>query len=255
MRAAKARADQLAELRNYAIAHVHAVVVIDHVHAIDVDRQRAPAALRATDFLQRTADALFERRAGQQAGQGVVAVADDGCHAAGEQFGEPGVMRRELRLRFSAKQRQHAHRVAVGAQHRAYQHAVGTGDGAGRQHHAIDDGCLAPHLCHRQQMTVRLGQQRGVDRRLGGHLHQCDAFLGHDQRRQADLQMLGGTGDDGLEIPGALRLIVAAAGDRQQHLQIVVLLQQRAVQIQDFVARHQFAPQTFDAGLDQCLHE
>ena len=40
--------------------------------------------------------------------------------------------------------------------------------------------------------------------------------------------MLGGTGDDVLEVGGTLGFGVrAAAGDRQQHFEIVVLLGQR----------------------------
>ena len=81
-------------------------------------------------------------------------------------------------------------------------------------------------------------------------------FSGHDQRRQPHLQMFGRAGDDGFEVVAALGFAFgAAAGDRQQHLQIIVLLEQRAVQVQDLVARQQLASQTFDRGLDQRLDE
>ena len=68
--------------------------------------------------------------------------------------------------------------------------------------------------------------------------------------------MFGSAGDDVLEVGGALGFgIGAAAGNRQQHLQVVVLLRQRAVQIEDLVPRQQFAPQAFERRLHQPVHE
>ena len=124
------------------------------------------------------------------------------------------------------------------------------------QHHAIDDGRLAPHLRHRQQVTVRLGQQRGVERRLRPTA--CTSAMPFSGTISADRPTfrcsvaLATMAFRSLALSG---LLSAAAGDRQQHFQIVVLLEQRAVQIQDLVARHQFAPQAFDRRLDQRLHE
>jgi hypothetical protein len=46
-----------------------------------------------------------------------------------------------------------------------------------------------------------------------------------------------------------------AAGDRQQHLQVVVLLGQGAVQVQDLIAGEQLAAQTLERRLDQAVHE
>ncbi len=63
----QAIADQLAELRDDLVADVHAVVVVDDVHAVGVDRQRAPPALGAAGLAQRALHAMFEGRPVQQA--------------------------------------------------------------------------------------------------------------------------------------------------------------------------------------------
>jgi hypothetical protein len=87
-------------------------------------------------------------------------------------------------------------------------------------------------------------------------LYHGDAALGNDQRRQPDLQMFGRAANNILEVGGTFGLGVrAAAGDRQQHFEIVVLLGQRAVQIQDLTARQQLTAQAFERRFDQAVHE
>jgi len=165
-------------------------------------------------------------------------------------------MRREFGGGFGAKQCQHADDAAVAARDGAGQHAVGNLVFTGLQHHSVDQRCAAPHLGHRQQVPVRLGQQRGVQRRFFRGVNHGDAAFRNDQRGQPDFQVLGRTGDDVLKVGGALGLgILAATGERQQHLQIVILFGERAVKIQDLMARQQFAPQALERRLDQSVHE
>ena len=133
----QALADQLAQLRDDLVAHVHAVVVVDHVHAIDVDRQRAPPALRAAGRgCRRAVHALLEGRAVQQAGECVVAAGDHGGHAPRQQLGEPRLVRREFGHRSAAETAPARRWRAVGARDRAGQNPIGVGRVAGLELHA-----------------------------------------------------------------------------------------------------------------------
>jgi hypothetical protein len=163
-------ANQLTQQCDHAIAHRHAVIVVDDVQAVDIDEQCAPrrglrrGRIRAV--FERAAHALFEGRTRQQTGQRVIAVSEHRGDAAGEQFGQARMMRREFRGGLGAKQRQHADAAAIGTRNRTGQHAVGDFCRPGLQHHAVDDRGSTAHLRHRQQMPVRLGQQCGVQRRF-----------------------------------------------------------------------------------------
>ena len=121
----QAFADQLAELRDHAIAHRHAVIVVDDMQAVDVDEQRAPGRrcrirrARATrhdrPLLERTAYTLLEGGACQQAGQRIVAVRQYRGHAPRQQLDQARMMRRELGRGFGAKQCQHTDAAPIGA--------------------------------------------------------------------------------------------------------------------------------------------
>ena len=86
------------------VADVHAEVVVDDVHAVDVDVQRAPPALRRC----RAADSVPCTRcskagARQQAGERVVAAGDDRGDAPRQQFAQARLARPEFGHRPAAR--------------------------------------------------------------------------------------------------------------------------------------------------------
>ena len=106
-------AQQVADLRDRLVAHVHAEVFVDDVQLVDVDVQQAPALPRAIGLGEHELHALLERGARQQPGQRVVTGLDARRDLAREQVGEVHVAADELRRLELAEQREHARSAAA----------------------------------------------------------------------------------------------------------------------------------------------
>ena len=235
---------------------MHAVVVVDHVHAVGVDRQRAPPALRAVGLSQGAVHAVLEGRSIQQSGQGVVTAGDDRGDALREQLGKPCLAHREFGHGERPEQRQYADRSLVGTRDRARQHAVGLALVACLELHLVDDHGLAADLRRRHQVAVRARHQAGVDGVLGVPAHHHQALVRDDDRGQAALDALNRGAQDRLELVAAAVFAAGIAGaDRQQHVEVAILLCERAAEALDVFAVQQLARQYLQCRAHQRVHE
>ena len=139
-------AQQVADLRDGLVAHVHAEVFVDDVQFVDVDVQQAPALTARLAFDEHELDALFERGARQQPRERVVTGLDAGGDAPRQQVGEMHVAADEFRCLELAEQREHARGASTALTQRAGEDAIGNRHLAGLRRDAVDDQRIAACL-------------------------------------------------------------------------------------------------------------
>ena len=195
-------AQQVADLRDRLVAHVHAEVFVDDVQLVDVDVQQAPALAARVAVAEHELDALLERGARQQAGQRVVAGFDAGGDSCASEIREMHVAADEFRRLELAEQREHARGAAAALAQRAGEDAIGNRDLSGLRRDAVDDQRIAARLRDGEQLLLRAREDADVAV-LGIREHQ--PLVGHDDAGEHALEVAGRVREQGLQIVGAGR--------------------------------------------------
>ena len=173
------------------VADVHAEVVVDDVQPVDVDVQRAPAALAALHPTSAARARCSNAGRVSRPVTAVVAGLDDRRGAARQKIREAALALREFRGIGRAEQREHAARrgrwdAAPGRRARGSLALLA----AGLHREGLDHHRLASQLRQRNQLSVRARQRCCIGRRAveGAQHHQ--ALLRNDQRGEAAAQMI-----------------------------------------------------------------
>ncbi len=150
-------AQHLGDLADHLVADVHAEVVVDQVHAVDVEVQHA-LGHRLAPRRELAAHLRLERGAREQRRQLVEVVLQRGRDLARQQLDEPLGARLEVGRVFGAEQREEPAHAARGMAYRRAQDLVGRQ--LDRAHlDLVDHQVAALQLRPVEQVPVDLGQQ------------------------------------------------------------------------------------------------
>jgi hypothetical protein len=174
------RADRLGDAHDDGVADVHAVVLVDHVQAIDVGVSDAVFARVAFEDCQR---ALLERRTRQQSRARVVRVLQHVGDVASHHLDHAHLARIEVAAREPLEQHQQANDVLPALADRARENLVGQAAHRAGSRHLVQHQGAALDLHPREQVALSLVERlalAGVQRAV--RVQDLDRLVRNEQR-------------------------------------------------------------------------
>ena len=250
---ARLLAEHFGDLADQLVADVHAEVVVDDMHAVDVHVEHAfRRRLSARGELR--ANLGLEGRAREERGQRVEVVLQRGRGLSREELDEPLRARLEIRRFLLAEHDQESDDAPGGVPHRRAEDLVGRQ--LDRAHlDLVDHEVAALQLRPVEQVPMDLGEDLDLRPLATRRLADGDVAFRHDQRAEQAAEVIHAGLDEHAELVALHRAVRIVRGHLEEQLEIVVARAQVARQVVDIRPRLELALQALERRLHHRLHE
>ena len=232
---------------------MHAEVVVDDVHAVDVEIEHA-FRHRFAPGRELRAHLGLERGARQERGQRVVVVLERGRRLARQELDETLGARLEVRGILFPEHHEESDDAAGGVAHRRAEDLVGRQ--LDRAHLDLVDHEIAPlQLRPVEQVPVDLGQDLDLRALAARRLADRDVALGHDERAEQAVEVIDAGLHQHAELVALERAVRIVRRHLEEQLEVVVARAQVARQEIDARPGLELALQALERRLHHRLHE